>query len=209
MEDIENTSKITRGKEAISVEALIMIIEFIGMGYSLPASINFTENKGFLRCHEVTFYRLIKKYRLEEEYHDAYQTRKLILEERLLEETSNVKARIASEFSYTKISEGEFKKVPTKYIANSAGVQKLELKRKIIAGLNGITQKFRIVEGEKVKDQVSSLKSAIFKREIATTDAVNIMNVLDKEITLLEFDDVKKRLEETETRMRNLESRSR
>lgn len=206
MKEPEKVRNHGGGKEEIPIESIELVIEFVGQGFSVPKSLELVKNKGFLSCSESTFYKKKTEYGLDEEYHNAYQARKIILEERLLEEIAHVDERIVSEVSYQKV-ENEIKEVPIKYSANSAGVQKLELKRKFIAGMNGISQKFRIVEGEKAADQIASIKDAMSKREISTMDAVNFLNVLDKEITLTQFEQMKIDLAATQQRLKNMEIR--
>lgn len=207
MKEPEKVRNHGGGKEEIPIESIQLIIEFIAYGYLLDDAIEMTKNKGFPGCHNTNFNRLVRKYNLEEDYHDAFQTRKLIYEERLLKEVDKIKPRIASEYTYIKSDEGYAKRTPSKYIANTAEVQKFELKRKLIASMEGRNKRFRIMEGSKVEEQIESIKNAMATREISTIEAMNVLNVLDKEITLTKFEALKSELADAQFRIKQMEIR--
>lgn len=125
------------------------------------------------------FHRLIVQFELEEEYFNACQAKKIMMEEKLYEELDQCADTVAAEVD----PDGN----PYKFINNTAAVQKIEIKRRMLATNTGRIEKFNSFKGITLAEKIASLTEALQTKGIASADAMQTMNFLEKEQQLHKY----------------------
>lgn len=174
-----------------SADIVKEILDIVAEGYSLlQARAQYEDlhkDEGLKAPNYRYLYKLIRDYDLEEYYFNACQTRKAYLSDKILEDIDAIEDTVAAEFYDGK---------PVKYINNTAAIAKLDLKRKVYAGINGRIEKHRMFKGEDLHTQLSSLIDSIQLRMVSTAEGKDITGIFGQRLEFQKADHVQQQLAE-------------